>query len=352
LKLCSLLQAHFLFSKAPVAARRKVVDAMQRNLIAPDEMIITQGDKGDTFYVLEIGRASVIVDGAAVAEIEGPNAFGELALMYNSPRAATIKSTSFGVLWSLDRRSFRWTLADTSTSAQLEQCQFLKRVPLLGGLNDHEISRIAGALQKKSYAPGETICMEGDQGDDFYIIADGEVLIKKNTDAGPVTLNMLSKGQFFGERALLCGEPRNATVEAMSNVQCLALSRDSFDVVLGPLGDILSQASKVRDADTMEKIGPQAAPASGGGATAATTLSMERGRTPGGASASAAAAPVTLESSLDSSIVMSDLETLTTIGTGTFGRVYMVEHRPTMRMMALKVRNTLSTSSLNKLLLY
>ena len=241
---------------------------MQRNLIAPDEMIITQGDKGDTFYVLEIGRASVVVNGVAVAEIEGPAAFGELALMYNSPRAASITSTSFGVLWSLDRRSFRWTLADSSSNAQLEQCQFLKKVPLLTSLSNNEISRVAGALQEKRYASGDVICSEGAVGDDFFIIADGEVLVKKQTaEGGSVTLNMLSKGQFFGERSLLKGEPRNATIEAMSSVRCLALTREHFNEVLGPLNDILAQASKVRDADTIEKLGPGAvsAAAVGGG---------------------------------------------------------------------------------------
>jgi len=332
------LEEHFLFSKTPRAARRKVVDAMQRSLVAPDEMIITQGDKGDKFYVLEIGRASVVVGGNVVADIEGPTAFGELALMYNSPRAASIKTTSFGVLWSLDRRSFRWTLADTSSKAQLEQCQFLKKVPLLSSLSNNEITRIAGVLQPVSYRSGEVIVREGDVGENFYIIADGEVLVKKQTAAGvSVTLSMLSRGQFFGEQALLHDEPRNATIEAMSSVRCLALARKHFDVVLGPLGEILAHTSEARDADTVEKLGPSAARSRGSGSAATSPARSSTTTTTSSSSSSSSGSPPRPASSIDPTIRFADVEKLTTIGTGTFGRVYMVEHRPTKRIMAMKV---------------
>ena len=75
-----------------------------------NEMVIVQGDEGDFFYVVESGKAVVIVNGKKVGTVTAGQSFGELALMYNAPRAATIKVVEETKLWKLDRLSFQTIL--------------------------------------------------------------------------------------------------------------------------------------------------------------------------------------------------------------------------------------------------
>ena len=74
------------------------------------------GQKGDYFYVIERGHFKVLVNGREVSILEEGRSFGELALLYNTPRAATIRAATPCVVFSLDRDTFRNTLANSSFS--------------------------------------------------------------------------------------------------------------------------------------------------------------------------------------------------------------------------------------------
>jgi cAMP-dependent protein kinase regulator len=83
--------------------------------------VIHQGDVGDFFYVVEEGSFDFYIRksgsdttalGERVGGVGAGGSFGELALMYNAPRAASVVSTSPGVLWALDRITFRRILMD------------------------------------------------------------------------------------------------------------------------------------------------------------------------------------------------------------------------------------------------
>ena len=74
------------------------------------------GLQGDYFYIIEVGTFNVIVNGQVVAILEEGRSFGELALLYNCPRAATVRATRPCLVYSLDRDTFRNTLANSSFS--------------------------------------------------------------------------------------------------------------------------------------------------------------------------------------------------------------------------------------------
>ena len=82
------------------------MNAMQRQMIHSGDLIIQQGDPGNKFYVLEEGGSEVLVDGKVVGNIQPGGAFGELALMYNCPRAATIRAKSMCTVWTLGGSHF------------------------------------------------------------------------------------------------------------------------------------------------------------------------------------------------------------------------------------------------------
>jgi cAMP-dependent protein kinase regulator len=80
---------------------------MTERQVQPGEIIIKEGEQGDYFYAVDQGKFIASKDGAQKFIYDGTGSFGELALLYNSKRAATVVAETEGVLWALDRRSFR-----------------------------------------------------------------------------------------------------------------------------------------------------------------------------------------------------------------------------------------------------
>jgi cAMP-dependent protein kinase regulator len=121
-RLFKAVSKNILFNHLDEDQREVVVDAMFRVEKAEGETIIKQGDDGDNFYIIESGQCDVFVkkgDKPAVKVITvGPgNSFGELALMYNCPRAATVTAQTDTVLWAVDRKTFTCIVVRMSVHA-------------------------------------------------------------------------------------------------------------------------------------------------------------------------------------------------------------------------------------------
>ena len=87
--------------------------------------------------------------------------------------------------------------------------------------------------------------MQGDAGDNFYLIRSGEVKCTKVGSADEVS-RRLKKGDFFGELALLSTDKRAATVSSVEKTTVLTLGRVQFTRLLGPLKDIMAAADQGR----------------------------------------------------------------------------------------------------------
>jgi cAMP-dependent protein kinase regulator len=130
---------------------------------------------GDLFFCLETGSACALVDGKNVFTYKAGGCFGELALIYNSPRAASVVASSACKLWTLDLKTFRYILANTSSSKMVKRCEFLKNCKFLDPLTNEQVGKVAGALETFLYEEGEYIIKQGEMGDSFYIIEEGSV---------------------------------------------------------------------------------------------------------------------------------------------------------------------------------
>jgi putative ABC transport system ATP-binding protein len=113
-------------------------------------------------------------------------------------------------------------------------CEFLRTIELFKNLTPTEITNIAEKMRRRKYLKGEIIIREGDHGDEFFLIGQGVVDVRKRTDgARDAHLAALQAGDFFGERSLMVGEPRNATCIAASNdVEVFALDKAAFNQAL------------------------------------------------------------------------------------------------------------------------
>ncbi|XP_030633416.1 protein kinase, cAMP-dependent, regulatory, type II, alpha, B isoform X2 [Chanos chanos] len=230
----------------------EVLDAMFEVLVKPQEHIIDQGDDGDNFYVIERGVYDIVVqkDGVSrcVGKYDNKGSFGELALMYNTPRAATIIASQEGALWALDRATFHRLIVRNNAKKRKMYETFIESVPLLKALELSERMKIVDVLGIKSFKDGELIIKQGDMADCFYIVESGQVkiLIKSKTKTNQrenkeVEVARCSRGQYFGELALVTNKPRAASVYAVGETKCLVIDVQAFERLLGSCKEIMKR---------------------------------------------------------------------------------------------------------------
>jgi cAMP-dependent protein kinase regulator len=212
----------------------------------PNDNIIVQGDIGDVFYLLDEGLVDVYVKKGGVDvkvhTYKPGDAFGELAIMYNAPRAATCRAQTAVKLWSLDRVSFKVIVVAAAMAKRDIYKGFLESVPILKSVNEMEVLTLADSLAEEKYEDGQTICTQGEEGNFFYIIKEGSAECSQVDSSGASkVVATLSTGKYFGEIALLTSKPRQATVIAKGKLVCLALDRATFTRVLGNLEDIMKR---------------------------------------------------------------------------------------------------------------
>src|SRR3972149_3680920 len=105
----------------------------------------------------------------------------------------------------------------------------LKNVPIFSELGRRDLDRLAKLMVPRNVKAGEVIIKEGDQAAGFFVINSGKVEVVQDVDgSNPQQLATLSAGDFFGEMALFEGFPRNATVRAMEDTECMAMTRWDF----------------------------------------------------------------------------------------------------------------------------
>jgi cAMP-dependent protein kinase regulator len=198
--------------------------------------------------------------GNKVTTIEAGGSFGELALMYNSPRAATVVSAEPGcTLWAVDRTTFRRILMESTFARRRMYEGFLGEVPLLSSLTAWERSKIADALETLKFPAGTVIITEGEPGDSFYLLEEGEAQAFKSGNTNPVM--EYKKGDFFGELALLNDAPRAASVIAKTDVKVATLDKPAFQRLLGPVEGIMRRTRYDGVASGVEDVDPLSAPA-------------------------------------------------------------------------------------------
>jgi cAMP-dependent protein kinase regulator len=174
---------------------------------------------------------------------------------------ATIKAKSDGVCWAMDRLAFRTILMEYSIRKRQMYEQFLENVPILASLMPYERATVADALELCKFEDGDVIIKQGEVGDMFYIIEEvrrnsieisngvqGEVYVTQsrsiygNAYGKPIELLRLSRGDYFGEIALLTNKVRAANVVAVGPVRCLAMNRKDFTQLMGPCSEILKRS--------------------------------------------------------------------------------------------------------------
>lgn len=239
----AVLCKNFLFQALDPVSTSVILDAVKEKIIEKGERVIQQGDNGDFMFVVESGELDCLInkDGqeTVVKQCNAGDAFGELALLYNCPRAASVQAKERSVCWELGRETFNHIVRDAAQKKREKFGDFLKTVPLLNAVDAYGRSQIADALKEEEIKQGVVIIKQGEPGDKFYIIEEGTCVATKKVAGQPDFELELKAGEYFGELALLTNEPRAATVAAKTDAKVLMLDRGAFNRLLGPLKDML-----------------------------------------------------------------------------------------------------------------
>eukprot|EP00039_Didymoeca_costata_P022921 m.5593 g.5593 ORF g.5593 m.5593 type:complete len:374 (-) comp3336_c0_seq2:124-1245(-) len=231
----------FMFKHLDTQDVDKLIEAMQIRKTLPGEEVIVQGADGDNIYVIASGLFDVYVQGTHVAEYTGQGHFGELSLLHNCPRAATVISVGHGSLWSLDRYTFRGVVLSKNIATKDSYEERLSQCPLLQDLNPIERQTLADSLERCHFSHEDRIIYQGDPANEMYIILQGKAKVTRHVDnvQREVTVCELTEGDYFGELALLTNNSRAASVWAVGNLTCAKISSAAFERILGPCSEIL-----------------------------------------------------------------------------------------------------------------
>lgn len=245
----SVLQKSFLFNTLDKKSVDVIVGAMLERNVEAGERIIQEGDDGNVMFLIESGTFNCIKkiggEDKVVKKCCQGDVFGELALLYNCPRAASVEAVEAAVLWQLDRESFNHMVRDAAVKRREMYTEFLKSVPLLESLQDYDRMQIADCLTRQTVEAGTFVITQGDQGDRFYLVEEGKLVAQRTSPAGDVQeVKNYERGDYFGELALIRSEARAASVVAKTEATVVYLTGKEFKSLLGSLQETLHMNAK------------------------------------------------------------------------------------------------------------
>lgn len=244
------MQDSILFQTLNEQQTTDIIDSMIEVKVRGGEDVCRQYDDGDFYYIIDSGNFEVIIkDGPKSSPeeptlrhtYEGKGSFGELALMYNCPRTATIRAVTEGVVFATDRQTFRQIVIKSQAKQRQLYENFLAKVPLFENMTSVERSSVADFLVEQTFEDGECLIREGEAADKFFIIEKGVAKATQTENGEQIVINTLGAGDYFGERALITNTPRSATIVAVGQLVVATMDRSAFERVLGSVTTIMER---------------------------------------------------------------------------------------------------------------
>lgn len=250
-RIAEAIRASVVFQNITEEQRELIYKVMEPMEVKQGQWIIRQGTVGDRFYIVDEGsfEVRILPEGQEDADGTGGNrvhvyegsrsrhshpSFGELALMYSAPRAASIIAQTDGYLWALHRYAFKQITDEKK--ARKDAKRALRKIDIFRSFNENEMRDLASYLCEAKFGRGDTIVREGDTGDSLYIIEPGGSCeaVRTRGEGAPET-KQLGGDDCFGEEILKAGGGRQyvATVTATSKSTLWILQKSDVKRIMG-----------------------------------------------------------------------------------------------------------------------
>ena len=245
------LNNHFIFTSLTEEDKEIIADTMQLYAFMPQKIIFKQGMPSRSYYIVKTGSVEVVVNGRKVNKLGVGEAFGELALLHDNNRSATIKTLEFTTLWVLEREIFKKVIEDISVQVFEQNREFIEHIDLLRSLSTYEKDCLASNLVSVKYNSGKIIFSDGDKGDQLFIIKEGVVSVK----TGSTEIRKLYPGAYFGEENLIGNDSRTSTCSALTSTKCVCLSKEMLANTLNySLVDIIEKNTIMEAINRSERL--------------------------------------------------------------------------------------------------
>jgi ATP-binding cassette subfamily B protein len=225
------------FTSMPEEVRRLVSEAFEPVAYEFGGVIVQEGDDADAFYVLVSGTARVVKNAGTAEEVplsvlHRGDSFGEMGLLSESTRVATVRASGPVETLRLDRGVFRaLTRRHPAVRSEFERLarvrdvqNFLRLSSGLATLPTDALARLATELEPVEVDENQAVIREGDPAGPLYLVEEGRLRASVERNGTREDIEYLRKGDLFGEMSILQGTSRTATVEALTSCRLLALS--------------------------------------------------------------------------------------------------------------------------------
>ena len=249
-----------LFSDLSKNAFIQLMEQMTMHTVAPGAYIIREGEVGHSFFIISQGRVKVSKltesgEQMVLAHLEDNAFFGEMALLSNSPRNASIIAEEETTVFEVSKEVLD-KVCENYVSVRHVLIKFYKQrllsnllavSPVFRPLSPAQRKDLIEKFKSREVPEGTVLLQQGDKGDGLYLILSGEVKGECQTEKGLLLLNKLKDNDVFGEISLLTQEPVSATITTTKNSIILRLPRKSFTEVAMSIPQLLIHVSELAE---------------------------------------------------------------------------------------------------------
>ncbi len=227
---------------------RIIADRMSRISVSAGTIFFQAEDMAEALYVVAAGEVEMLSAQGAPLAVLGPGSFmGELSLLAHRPYGVTARALTDVSLWELRRDVLEGLMEDhpniamAITRALVRRARphvptptlaALSRMPLFEGLSESALQDIANHLQVVQYEPNAVIYEPGEPATALYLVAEGEVSVRRVEGNTAVELYRARANDFFGEEEALAGDARANAAVALTPTTCWVLPAADLDALV------------------------------------------------------------------------------------------------------------------------
>ncbi|CAN5732422.1 hypothetical protein BH11MYX2_BH11MYX2_10960 [soil metagenome] len=249
-----MLAATPLFSELSPAVLELLIPRMKLVVLDPDEVLFNEGDAGECLYVVSEGEVVVESGGNELARLGPGSFFGEVALITDQPRSATVRAVTRVEALAIDRDVVRDAAAEepdiVNTLLRFVRERLVDRMTrtsaLFQSFTEGERTSLIAKFEFLEIAADVHLIVEGQRTDGLYVVVAGVVEVWR--DAATAPLRVLSSGDVLGEMALLGEGAATASCTTASRVIALRMPAVTFREVIMTHPQVLSYLSDIEAA--------------------------------------------------------------------------------------------------------